>query len=55
MKRFVGGFVDRDDKSYEMAARREFREETGGCNLSSLEIYRITKIDDWRYGNEDQA
>lgn len=52
--RFVGGFVDRTDENYEMAARRELTEET---QLSALEMHYITsqKIEDWRYAREDSG
>jgi bifunctional NMN adenylyltransferase/nudix hydrolase len=53
--RFVGGFVDRDDTCYEKAAKREFSEETGGCNLSSLTYITSQNIHDWRYKNEDSG
>jgi bifunctional NMN adenylyltransferase/nudix hydrolase len=46
--RFAGGFVDRTDADFEMAARRELYEET---TLSALNLTYIAsqKIDDWRY------
>ncbi len=47
--RFVGGFADRTDESYEDAASREFREKTGGCEISDLKYIASAKIDDWRY------
>lgn len=51
--RFVGGFVDRADESYEMSAEREFREETGGnCGVGKMKYILSQKIDDWRYRNE---
>jgi len=51
--RFVGGFVDRSDKSYEMAAARELAEETGG-HLSVDKMIYVTsgQIKDWRYERE---
>lgn len=49
--RFVGGFTDREDDSYEIAARRELNEET---TLSALSLKYVAsqKINDWRYANE---
>lgn len=52
--RFVGGFVDRDDKNWEMAARRELYEET---KLSALDMTYITSqaVQDWRYAKEQSG
>lgn len=52
--RFVGGFVDRTDESYEMAARRELYEET---KLSGLKPTYICsqQIKDWRYQREESG
>jgi len=47
--RFIGGFVDVTDESYEMAARREFSEESNGCDIQNLRYQMSTKVDDWRY------
>lgn len=47
--RFVGGFVDRTDYSWEMAAKREFMEETGGCEIGDLTYIASEQINDWRY------
>lgn len=49
--RFVGGFADPNDNSFEETAIREAREET---NLTCVVAGYIgsTKIDDWRYRNE---
>lgn len=52
--RFVGGFVDRSDDTFEEAARREFMEETT-CSLSFLRNILSQQIDDWRYKNEDSG
>lgn len=54
--RFFGGKVERTDKSYEAAALRELKEESGG----SLEVGKpkyITSmsINDWRYKSEDSG
>lgn len=54
--RFVGGFVDRDDVSYEAAAKREFREETGGnCVIGEPKYVLSHKVDDWRYAKEESG
>jgi bifunctional NMN adenylyltransferase/nudix hydrolase len=52
--RFVGGFVDTTDDSYEAAARRELLEET---QLTGLKATYITsaKIPDWRYKKENSG
>ena len=52
--RFVGGFVDRTDENFEMAARRELYEET---KLSGLKPTYIAskQIVDWRYEREDSG
>lgn len=47
--RFIGGFVDRTDTSWEHAAKREFIEETGGCEVGDLEYVASAPINDWRY------
>lgn len=46
--RFIGGFVDPRDLSMEVAARREFLEETGGCEIGDLTYVSSHKINDWR-------
>ena len=54
--RFVGGFVDRTDKSYEEAAFREFEEETGGnCVIANPRYIVSQKVDDWRYRKEESG
>jgi bifunctional NMN adenylyltransferase/nudix hydrolase len=52
--RFVGGFVDRTDKDWEMAARRELYEET---KLSALGMEYICSqaVEDWRYAKEESG
>lgn len=55
MYRFIGGFVDRGDLNWEMAARREFYEETGGCEIDGLKYIASGKIDDWRYRNSESG
>lgn len=54
--RFVGGFVDPTDESYEQAAIREFREETGGnCVISDLKYILSHRVKDWRYAKEESG
>lgn len=54
--RFVGGFVDGTDNSFEDAAKREFHEETGGdARLGELTFIASQKIDDWRYRGEEDG
>ncbi len=50
--RFVGGFTDATDDSYEVAAKREAMEETG-LELGNVRYAGSAKIDDWRYRNEE--
>ena len=54
--RFVGGFVDGVDNSFEDAAKREFYEETGGdARLGELTFIASQKINDWRYKGEEDG
>jgi bifunctional NMN adenylyltransferase/nudix hydrolase len=46
--RLIGGFVDSGDKSYEAAAVREVREETG-LEVANPKYAGSCSIDDWRY------
>jgi bifunctional NMN adenylyltransferase/nudix hydrolase len=52
--RFVGGFVDRTDENWEMAARRELYEET---KLSALKMHYVCSqaVEDWRYAREENG
>jgi len=52
--RFVGGFVDRTDVNWEMAARRELYEET---KLSALGMEYVCSqaVEDWRYKGLDNG
>lgn len=51
--RAVGGFVSPEDDSYEHAALRELREETGlTVGLDNLVYLGSRKVDDWRYRAE---
>jgi len=53
--RFIGGFVDRTDKNWEQAAKREFMEETGGCEIGDLTYVSSKAINDWRYSKTDSG
>ena len=53
--RFIGGFVDRSDVSWEHAAKREFMEESGGCEIGDLRYVASSKINDWRYANSESG
>lgn len=53
--RFVGGFVDRTDNNWEHSARREFSEETGGCEINDLTYVTSQQIADWRYAKEESG
>lgn len=50
--RFVGGFSDPEDDSYETAALREMKEECGDITVDNLQYEVSAKIPDWRYKNE---
>ena len=48
--RFVGGFTDPTDNSYEEAALRELHEEVPNIEVDQRVVYLgSAKIDDWRY------
>jgi bifunctional NMN adenylyltransferase/nudix hydrolase len=54
--RFVGGFVDAHaDESLEEAVKREVMEETGSLGVGQPEYIGSSKIDDWRYRNEQDG
>lgn len=53
--RFIGGFVDRTDTSWEHAAKREFFEETGGCEIGDLQYVASGVINDWRYAKAESG
>lgn len=52
--RFPGGFVDLKDESYEAAAFREAKEETGLDCVETIEYVCSLKVDDWRYRQEKE-
>lgn len=52
--RFIGGFVDPEDKSFEDAAMREFREETSGT-IGHLSYEGSFKVNNWRYRNSEDG
>lgn len=53
--RFVGGFTDVTDNSYEHAASREAREETG-LEVGHMQYLGSTNVNDKRYeGHDDRA
>ena len=48
--RFVGGFVDPEDGNLEIAAAREWEEETGGeAQVGPMTYISSFRVDDWRY------
>lgn len=49
--RLVGGHVDKNDLSHELAATREAREETG-LEIGHLRYVGSCHIDDWRYRSD---
>jgi len=50
--RFIGGFADPEDGSYEVAAKRELTEEAGELETGPMVYETSRKINDWRYRNE---
>jgi bifunctional NMN adenylyltransferase/nudix hydrolase len=47
--RFIGGFVDKQDLSLEVAAQREASEEVLGIETGEYSYVGSCPIDDWRY------
>jgi bifunctional NMN adenylyltransferase/nudix hydrolase len=50
--RLPGGFSDPTDNSFEMAARRELREECGEIEAGPMQFELSMQMDDWRYRSE---
>jgi bifunctional NMN adenylyltransferase/nudix hydrolase len=50
--RLPGGFADPSDDSFEMAARRELREECGEIEAGNMQFELSMLVDDWRYRSE---
>jgi bifunctional NMN adenylyltransferase/nudix hydrolase len=50
--RFLGGFADPTDNSYEESAKREVQEESG-LEVADIVYLGSCKIDDWRYRSEE--
>ena len=50
--RFIGGFADPEDESYEAAAKRELSEECGNVEVSNMTYETSHRVNDWRYRNE---
>ncbi|SFD32356.1 bifunctional NMN adenylyltransferase/nudix hydrolase [Chitinophaga sp. CF118] len=50
--RLPGGFADPTDDSFEMAARRELREECGEIEAGPMQFELSMLVDDWRYRPE---
>lgn len=54
--RFIGGYVDQADDCDETAAKREFKEETGGgCCVGKMQYICSGKINDWRYKDRESS
>ena len=54
--RFIGGFVDRTDESWEQAAKREFKEETGGnAEIDDIRYICSADVNDWRYNKTESG
>ena len=47
--RFIGGFADVGDESYERTGIREVLEESNGVHVTNLHYIGSRLIDDWRY------
>jgi len=50
--RFIGGFADPSDTSFEMAAIRELKEEAGDIEVANIQYELSQLMDDWRFRKE---
>jgi bifunctional NMN adenylyltransferase/nudix hydrolase len=50
--RFIGGFADPTDNSFEEAAKREVMEESN-IEIGDIEYVGSHRVDDWRYRSEE--
>ncbi len=50
--RLIGGYVDTTDSCYELAAKRELKEEAGNIEVNELSYEMSYNVPDWRYQNE---
>jgi bifunctional NMN adenylyltransferase/nudix hydrolase len=51
--RFIGGFTDVTDESYEQTVRREAKEETG-VEVDGIEYITSMRVEDWRYRSDPE-
>jgi len=51
--RFIGGFTDVEDESYEQTLKREVQEETG-LEIGNIEYLGSSRIKDWRYRSDSE-
>lgn len=51
--RFIGGFANPKDSSYEMTAKRKFIDEAGGAEIGDIKYVTSLRVDDWRYKSEE--
>ena len=50
--RFIGGFADPNDESFETTVRREVREEAGDIEIDNITYVGSRRVSDWRYRHE---
>lgn len=50
--RFIGGFTDPSDSSFEAAAIRELKEEAGDIEVQNIQYELSRLMDDWRFRQE---